>query len=326
MNPVLTIAIPVYNMEKYLERCLSSVLYEGCPPDVEIVIINDGSRDNSKNIIDKYVLLYPEQVVAIHKENGGWGSCVNKAMRKAAGKYFRILDSDDCFDRSGYETCVQNLRSLNCDIYACCYREIYPDQTRCYNVVENLSGKTLTIEEYLANPETQGKLFPLAAICYKTAVLRGLIISPRYYADLEYDIKPLAIARTIFLGNEEVYQYYRSYDEQSTSIKGYTAHKNDYLTQCKKLVSFYVDFRANAGNNVLAYVRERTILCLLALYNFHLSHMYSSNHEDECSLRKFDTWLRSASFELWSKMNKRGVKYFIPFVWIWRMFNINLKK
>ena len=85
----LTILIPVYNTEKYIKRCLDSLIVSEIMDDIEILVVNDGGKDHSVEIIQKYVDSYPETVRLIDKENGGHGSTINAGIKEAKGKYFR---------------------------------------------------------------------------------------------------------------------------------------------------------------------------------------------------------------------------------------------
>jgi glycosyltransferase involved in cell wall biosynthesis len=93
----ISFVVPCYNSEDYMERCIDSLLVLG--EDVEIIIVNDGSKDNTGKIADKYQKKYPTIVKAIHKENGGHGSGVNAGIKNAKGKYFKVVDSDDWLDK-----------------------------------------------------------------------------------------------------------------------------------------------------------------------------------------------------------------------------------
>ena len=98
MCKILTIAIPAYNMEKYVGRCLDSVLHTAMTNTIEVLLINDGSKDSTLRIAQEYATKWPETLRVINKPNGGWGSAINCAISEAAGKYFKILDADDWFD------------------------------------------------------------------------------------------------------------------------------------------------------------------------------------------------------------------------------------
>ena len=118
---VLSIAIPVYNTENYIKRCVDSLAIQDIINDIEIILVNDGSKDNSIKIMNEYKAKYPESIIVVDKENGGHGSTINKALSIATGKYFRVLDSDDWFDVKMYEELYTKAKSTNADIVMCDY-------------------------------------------------------------------------------------------------------------------------------------------------------------------------------------------------------------
>ena len=90
---LLTVTIPCYNSQDYMEKCIKSLLPGG--NRVQIVIIDDGSKDATGEIADRYAQEYPEIVTVVHQENGGHGEGINQGLRHAEGKYFKVVDSDD---------------------------------------------------------------------------------------------------------------------------------------------------------------------------------------------------------------------------------------
>lgn len=99
MNKILTIIIPTYNMEKYLRKCLNSLIVsEDNMQRLEVLVVNDGSKDSSSQIAHEYEAKYPQTFRVIDKENGNYGSCVNRGLKEATGKYVKVLDADDYFD------------------------------------------------------------------------------------------------------------------------------------------------------------------------------------------------------------------------------------
>ena len=94
--PLLSIIIPVYNVEKYLAQCLDSVLYPDMP-EYEIVCVNDGSTDSSPAILSQYAAKYPGQIRIVNRPNGGLGAASNTGIENALGKYITFLDSDDYY-------------------------------------------------------------------------------------------------------------------------------------------------------------------------------------------------------------------------------------
>ena len=107
---VLSIAIPSYNSEAYMANCIESLLTGG--EDVEILVVNDGSKDGTARIADEYAAKYPNIVRAIHQENGGHGEAVNAGLRNATGAYFKVVDSDDWVDTKAYKEILTLLKQM----------------------------------------------------------------------------------------------------------------------------------------------------------------------------------------------------------------------
>ena len=107
---LLSITIPCYNSEAYMEKCIESLLPGG--EDVEILIVDDGSHDGTARIADEYASRYPTIVKAIHKENGGHGSAVNTGLENATGLYFKVVDSDDWVQEEAYRKILDTLTEL----------------------------------------------------------------------------------------------------------------------------------------------------------------------------------------------------------------------
>lgn len=106
---LLSIAVPCYNSQDYMRNCVDSLLKGG--ELVEILIVNDGSKDDTAKIADEYAEKYPTIVRAIHQENGGHGEAVNTGIRNATGFYFKVVDSDDWVNEEAFEAILKNCRN-----------------------------------------------------------------------------------------------------------------------------------------------------------------------------------------------------------------------
>ena len=104
MEKILTIIIPTYNMEKYLDKCLTSLIIEDkkLMKLLEVLVVIDGAKDRSSEIGHTYQDKYPETFRVIDKENGNYGSCINRGLKEAKGKYVKVLDADDSFDNGNF--------------------------------------------------------------------------------------------------------------------------------------------------------------------------------------------------------------------------------
>lgn len=123
----LSIIVPVYNVEKYLEKCITSLVEQTLDDSrYEILIVNDGSPDQSQKIIDEYAKKY-SNVVALMKENGGLSDARNYGLQRAKGRYVAFVDSDDYVDVRMYETMLEKAKEKDFDVVVCDFKEIYED-------------------------------------------------------------------------------------------------------------------------------------------------------------------------------------------------------
>ena len=109
-DPILSVIVPVYNVEDYLDECLGSLASQTLK-EMEILVVNDGTKDHSQDIIDRYVQRYPTLFLPLKKENGGLSSARNFALPQARGKYLAFLDSDDYVEKDYYGKIVSLRKS-----------------------------------------------------------------------------------------------------------------------------------------------------------------------------------------------------------------------
>lgn len=125
MKPIISVIIPVYNVESYLAECLDSVLSQSMK-EVEIILVNDGSTDSSGNICDEYKDR-DNRVKVIHKQNEGVSVARNTGIANSIGKYIGFVDSDDVIDKDMYKKLYSEIEDNNADIAICRYARLYPD-------------------------------------------------------------------------------------------------------------------------------------------------------------------------------------------------------
>ncbi len=127
----VSVIIPVYNTEQYLNKCLDSLVNQTLK-DIEIILINDGSTDNSQNIIDEYSAKYPDKIKSFIKENGGQATARNLGITKATGEYIGFVDSDDWIELNMYEELYNKALSEGLDI-VCCNEYLVTDNVKKKN-------------------------------------------------------------------------------------------------------------------------------------------------------------------------------------------------
>ncbi len=173
----LSVIVPVYNTEAYLEQCLESLVGQTLE-DMEILVVNDGSPDNSQTIIDRFVKHYPGRVIGFQKENGGQASARNLALEYARGEYLGFVDSDDWVDLTMYEEMYAAALREDADIVICDTIDHYP-QYDSYHAASRFDSK------FKVTPSACNKLFRRETVGTDTFP-EGL-----WYEDFEFTAKQL---------------------------------------------------------------------------------------------------------------------------------------
>lgn len=270
-DKILTIVVPTYNTESLLPRCLDSLIVEKSLMDlVEILVIIDGSPDNSIAVAKKYEVKYPNTFKVINKENGGHGSTINKGLELAKGKYFKVLDSDDWFDNHSYNFFLQRLINLEVDIVLTDYSHefIHENKQEVITLVDFESNKVLDFDQinYALSSRT---LFAMARTTFKTSVLREskvILLEKTYYVDTILAVIPLFIANSIIYYPINLYRYYQGREEQSIAFKNLIKNRSHLNRVIRYLYNYY-----NSNKVSLSYSKNRYISAFLSrLFEGHL--------------------------------------------------------
>lgn len=206
-----------------MEHCIESILPGG--EDVEILIIDDGSKDRTAEIADAYAKKYPTIVRAIHQENGGHGEAVNAGIRNATGLYFKVVDSDDWVDQEAYQKILAKLKELAGN------REAL-DMLLANYVYEKEGARHKRVMRQTGFPQDQvftwsdvkhfykGHYILMHSVIYRTKLLRecGLELPKHtFYVDNIYVYKPLPHVRTMYYMDVDFYRYYIGREDQSVN-------------------------------------------------------------------------------------------------------------
>ena len=137
---VLSIVIPSYNVEKYLYEIVPHYINSDSFGDIELIIVNDGSKDKTLEIAKEYANAYPESIKYVDKQNGGHGSTINVGKNVATGKYFKIIDGDDWVDEKEFDKFIKILKTCEDDVVLSPYVSCYPNrkEKQCFDKVEIL--------------------------------------------------------------------------------------------------------------------------------------------------------------------------------------------
>ena len=221
---LLTITIPCYNSQAYMQHAIESALTAG--KQAEILIVDDGSSDNTLSVAEVYHKKYPDIIRVIHKENGGHGSAVNTGIANATGLFFKVLDSDDWFDEVSLKKIMHFLRyvateSIPLDMIISNYVYEKPS-IRKRKVVNYKSAvpcnKFFTWDDVKHFKMTQNLL--MHSIMYRTQLLKecNLVLPEHtFYVDNIFAFVPLPYVKKLYYFNVDLYRYYIGRDDQSVN-------------------------------------------------------------------------------------------------------------
>lgn len=222
---LLSIAVPSYNSQAYMRKCIDSLLPGG--EEVEIIIVDDGSKDDTGKIADEYAAKYPTIVKAVHQENGGHGEAVNAGLRNATGLYFKVVDSDDWVDGAAYPKVLDTIRELTggpevVDMFISNY---------IYDKVGVKRKKIMQYRHLLPQDRVFewkdmkvkiGHYMLMHSVIYRTKLLRECNLElPKhtFYVDNLFVFQPLPSVRKMYYMDLEFYHYYIGREDQSVNEK-----------------------------------------------------------------------------------------------------------
>ena len=223
---LLSIAIPCYNSEAYMKKCIESLLPGG--EEVEIIIVDDGSKDNTAIIADEYAAKYPTIIKAVHQENGGHGEAVNAGLRNATGLYFKVVDSDDWVDLDAYKEILGELEKIVRDALAVdlvISNYVYEKQGAKRKKVINYrhafpQKEVFTWEKVKRLKRSQNIL--MHSVIYRTQLLKdcGLELPKHtFYVDNIFVFNPLPYVKKLYYVYVNFYRYFIGREEQSVNEK-----------------------------------------------------------------------------------------------------------
>lgn len=314
MDKILTVIIPTYNMEKYLDKCISSLIVgdNSLMNYLDIIIVNDGSKDNSSNIAHNYSRQYPEVIRVIDKENGNYGSCINRGLSEAKGKYIKVLDADDTFDNGNWIKLIKELLRLDVDLVLTdynlvdekgniiCHKNFKFNQNECFSA--NIMARELGEVE-------------MHAITYKTQILRDMGYAQTEgisYTDTEWVFIPMQNVKTIYYSPITVYKYLVGREGQTVDESVYIKNR----VHVKKILYRLLDecFHQDLlSSKKLIFFQHKLFGYCIRYYNNSLIENKFTSSE----LIELDKLIKEKCPELYSCMSELSYSN-IKYIKIWR--------
>ena len=275
VNKLLTIVVAAYNKEHFLQRCLDSIADERVMDDVEVLVINDGSKDRTLEIAKEYERRYPQYFHAIDKKNGNYGSVMNKGLELAKGKYFRTLDADDWYNKEAYVEFVKDLRLSDADLIICdgtIHYEQDGNEEQMHIDEEFEKNKDLMVNPRMWQNKTIKAWTKVQTMVFKTQIIResGLRwLEGVFYTDTQYCYWPLRLVKTVRIVPYPVYVYLVGLDEQSMSPENVKKNYSHFLAVANAMVddfcvnydpcSLTLKLQEKFVNQILCYIYSRLL-------------------------------------------------------------------
>lgn len=296
---ILTISIASYNVEKYLDKCLSSFIGTDVFDSLEIIIVNDGSKDGTLELAGKYVNEYPGVVRLIDKENGGHGSTINASIEAATGKYYKVVDADDWVSKEGFEKLVAFLKENDVDLV------LNP-----YHYVDSVKLVPRFLRTPFEQNELVGQILPLAerkddvfmemhAMTYRTEIVKKMgpaIDENCFYVDVEYAMFPLEFVNTMVTLDFPVYQYLVGMSEQSVNSANMVKRRAQHLKVLKRIIEYYEAKKDSLSEKTRTIIAER--LKGMAQTQYKILFRVEGK-ASKAEITEFDAWLKSVSPEIY---------------------------
>ena len=264
---LISICIPSYNVECYLDRCLFSIVSCACANSLEAIVVNDGSKDATIDIARAYEQHYPGIVRVIDKPNGGHGSTINAALAIATGTYFRVLDSDDWVDSQSLDELVGNIqkRKVKADLVSSNYYQVYYDDG--HTVAWEKQGDSEYYRTYsFAGADFSMEYFTMASAMWKTALLRRAdfqLQEHTFYVDVEYLLYPIPYTYTVMFAPEYVYRYAVGSADQSINPATFTTRYDHHDRVIRRMLDYYKQHEPTLSDGQDAYMRSLFLRHLL---------------------------------------------------------------
>lgn len=302
---ILTIAIPCYNSEAYMRKCIDSALTGG--EDVEIIIVDDGSSDKTAQIADEYAEKYPAIVKAIHQENGGHGEAVNTGLKNAMGVFFKVVDSDDWISEEAYKKVIKALKSsikMNSELDLLLTNFVY-DKIGVRHK-KTMSYKGALKEHTLLTWNDGVKINKLQyilmhSVIYRTSMLKKCELQlPKhtFYVDNIFIFKPLPYVRKIYYLNVDFYHYFIGRNDQSVNELVMISRLSQQIKVNKIMIDFFSE--TEIENKVLNKYMFQYLDMMMCVSS--IMAILSGDKEKLTQKEELWSYLKEKDIELYKKL------------------------
>lgn len=298
---LITFAVPCYNSENYMEHCLKTLLT--AKEDIEIIIIDDGSKDNTGKIADEYASQYPDIVKVVHQENGGHGEGVNQGIRHATGVYYKVVDSDDWLDEKALNQLLKKIKQfvskkelVDLILFNYVYEKENEQKVIHYKNVFPIN-RIFTWQETKKFKLHQNIL--MHSVCYRTQLLKDCKIElPKhtFYVDNIFVYYPLTYVKNMYYMDINLYRYFIGREDQSVNENIMIKRIDQQYLVTYQMIHFYHPYEIAKENKNLAhylvhYLSMMVTICSILTILSKDKNNYNKRKNLWADLKKYDVKL-----------------------------------
>lgn len=293
---ILSVSVAAYNVEKFIKQNIESFVNSKAKDYIEVIITDDGSKDNTIKIVKEYQEKYPGIIRLIEQENAGPGSTVNSGIKHATGKYFRMVDGDDWVQTENLEKYINFLKENDVDMLVTNYIEVDNDtKLEKLNTIENIEfNKIMDFKDIASKVYLE-----MHNVTFRSNILKenNIVLDNGFYTDVEYLLLPVPYIKTIAFLDISIYMYRVALNTQSVNIFSLQKNIGMLTVVLHRLIEYYEKNKESIDENLNIYIKNRILRMIKTKLRVLLT--YKCNKENKKKIKKFCEELKEISEDIY---------------------------
>lgn len=255
-DKILSVSVAAYNLGSMIDECLNSFVNSKALDKVEIIVTDDGSKDDTPLRVQKYADLYPNSIKLIKQQNAGPGSTVNSGIAHATGKYFRMVDGDDWVNSDNFTEFVNYLESCDDDAVFSDY-DIFDDSAK--KVIETKKCSLAVQKTFDIDDCYKDLFYEMHAVTFKTEIFKnnGIVLDNGFYTDVEYLLLAMQYVKAVSYFDKSVYVYRIARAGQSVSAASMIKNNAQHVKVLNRLAGTFDSNKSGYSFGAEKYIAKR---------------------------------------------------------------------
>lgn len=310
MSDLISVIVPIYNVENYLRKCIESIISQTYST-LEIILVNDGSLDNSA-LICNMLAKEDSRIKVIHKKNGGLSDARNVGLKASSGKYVSFIDSDDYIENTYFEVLLRLMYNENADIAQCNFKRIYESNKNNSNVVKENYNTSVSV---FSNLEALNNLFNESYV--QTVISCNKLYKRNLFDNIRFPVKKLhedefTTYKLLYESNklakteEALYCYLQR--TGSITQSSFNEKRLDAIEAYSEQISFYEEKELND-------LKKKAVICLENILRRYMKNVIDSDLVNKDELFDYMHEYYKNYFHLFKNtVNKKSFKYIVVYI------------